>query len=191
MYQSRRSLNIPPRATPLEFCFQIPPFQGENLFKRPIIGQFQVIKCPHPGKLFSSCLCKHGLIDNPLTCQRWCKWFLNTFKYRAKLVQAFAFQPVRRESGIFRFECIKACLRHRHDLSRLVESERHDVNETEASDQISHPLWVVIKFPAPGKTKFIKFPPSRAEKDIKCLGYARGDVWASIWRLVHNSAHLH
>ena len=37
-------------------------------------------------------------------------------------MQAFAFQPVRHESGIFRFECIKACLRH--DLSRHVESAR-------------------------------------------------------------------
>ena len=33
-------------------------------------------------------------------------------------MQAFAFQPVRHESGIFRFECMKACLRH--DLSRHV-----------------------------------------------------------------------
>ena len=32
----------------------------------------------------------------------------------------------------------------------------------------------MIKCPAPGKTKFIKFPPSRAEKDVKCLGYTRG-----------------
>ena len=47
-------------------------------------------------------------------------WFLNTFKYRVKLVQAFALQPVRHESGIFRFECIKACLHH--DLSRHVDS---------------------------------------------------------------------
>ena len=53
------------------------------------------------------------------------QWFLNTFKYRAKLVQAFAFQPVRHESGIFRFECIKACLRH--DLSRQVESARRNM----------------------------------------------------------------
>ena len=45
---------------------------------------------------------------------------MNTFKYIAKLVQAFAFQPVRQESGIFHFECIKACLRH--GLSRHVES---------------------------------------------------------------------
>ena len=35
-------------------------------------------------------------------------------------------------------------------------------------------MFVVIKFPAPGKTKFIKFPPSRAGKDVKCPGYARG-----------------
>ena len=40
---------------------------------------------------------------------------------------------------------------------------------------------------APGKTKLIKFPPSRAGKDVKCPGYARGDVEASIW-LIHNSS---
>ena len=28
--------------------------------------------------------------------------------------------------------------------------------------------------PRPGKTKFIKFPPSRAGEDVKCPGYARG-----------------
>ena len=31
--------------------------------------------------------------------------------------------------------------------------------------------------PAPGKTKLIKFPPSRAGKDVKCPGYARGGCW--------------
>ena len=41
------------------------------------------------------------------------------------------------------------------------------------------------QMPAPGKTKLIKFPPSRAGKDVKCPGYARvGDVEASIW-LIH------
>ena len=30
------------------------------------------------------------------------------------------------------------------------------------------------QMPAPGKTKLIKFPPSRAGKDVKCPGYARG-----------------
>ena len=40
-------------------------------------------------------------------------------------MQAFAFQPVRHESGIFRFECTKACLRH--DLSRQVESARRNM----------------------------------------------------------------
>ena len=79
-------------------------------------------------------------------------------------MQAFAFQPVRHELGIFRFQYIKACLHH--DLSRHVE----------ASDQIPHPQRVVMKCPATGKTKFIKFPPSRAGKDVKCQGYARGDV---------------
>ena len=36
---------------------------------------------------------------------------LEYLQIRNKLVQAFAFQPVRHESGIFRFECMKACLR--------------------------------------------------------------------------------
>ena len=41
------------------------------------------------------------------------------------------------------------------------------------------------QMPAPGKTKLIKFPPSRAGKDVKCPGYARGGgVEASIW-LIH------
>ena len=44
------------------------------------------------------------------------------------------------------------------------------------SNQIPHPLWVVIKGPAPGKTKFIKFPPFRVGEDVKYLWYARGDV---------------
>ena len=54
-------------------------------------------------------------------------------------------------------------------ISRHVD-QRDSKDEIEASDQIPHPLWVVIKFPAPGKTKFIKFPPSRAGKDVKCPG---------------------
>ena len=37
-------------------------------------------------------------------------------------MRAFAFQLVRHESGIVRFECMKACLRH--DLPRHVESAR-------------------------------------------------------------------
>ena len=46
---------------------------------------------------------------------------LEFLQIQSKLAQAFAFQPVRHESGIFRFECIKACLRH--DLSGHVESQ--------------------------------------------------------------------
>ena len=48
-------------------------------------------------------------------------------------------------------------------------------NMKSRSDQTPHPLWVVIKCSAPGKTKFIKFPPSRAGKYVKCPGYARGE----------------
>ena len=48
-----------------------------------------------------------------------------------------------------------------------------------------HPLWVVIKCPAPGKTKFIKFPPSRGRKRRQMPGVCPGeDGLASIW-LVH------
>ena len=51
-------------------------------------------------------------------------------------MQAFAFQPVHHESGIFPFECIKACLNH--DLSPHVESGWHNMK-----------LKLVIKFPTP------------------------------------------
>ena len=53
-----------------------------------------------------------------------------------KLLQAFAFQQVRHESGIFRFACIKACLRH--ELSRHVESARRNMKSK-----------LAIKFPTP------------------------------------------
>ena len=43
--------------------------------------------------------------------------FGSPFKYRVRLVQAFSFQPVRHESGIFRYECIKICLRHDFGIS--------------------------------------------------------------------------
>ena len=86
---------------------------------------------------------------------------------------AFGFQPIRHKYAIFSFEFIKVwrLSRLRHDLSTHLESAR-----IEASDQIAHPLRVVIKF-----------PPSRAGKGVKYPGYARGvDVEASIW-LVHKS----
>ena len=51
-------------------------------------------------------------------------------------MQAFAFQPVRHESSIVRFECIKACLHH--DLSRHVESARRNMKSK-----------LAIKFPTP------------------------------------------
>ena len=59
MYQSNLSLNIPPGQPPGHLNFwkifgKFPPPEDEKLFKCPIIGPFQVIKCPTPGKLFSS-----------------------------------------------------------------------------------------------------------------------------------------
>ena len=51
-----------------KFLFKFPPPEAEKLFKCPIIGLFQVIKCPHPRETFrelllcsGSCVCKHGL----------------------------------------------------------------------------------------------------------------------------------
>ena len=55
MYQSNRSLNIPPpRAFEFleNFFSNSPPPEAEKLFKCPIIGPFHVIKCPHPRETF-------------------------------------------------------------------------------------------------------------------------------------------
>ena len=46
---------------------------------------------------------------------------LEYLQIQSKACATFAFQPVRHESGIFRFERIKACLRH--DLSRNMKSK--------------------------------------------------------------------
>ena len=57
MYQSNRSFNIPP-GQPLghlnfwKIFGKFPPPEAEKLFKCPIIGPFQVIKCPHPRETF-------------------------------------------------------------------------------------------------------------------------------------------
>ena len=37
-----------------KLLFKFSPPEAEKLFKCPIIGPFQVIKCPHPGKLCGS-----------------------------------------------------------------------------------------------------------------------------------------
>ena len=179
-FQSNRSLNIPPGQPPghLNFCSNSP-LPRLKLFKCPIIGPFQVIGCPHPQETFSFYYAPEAVyvnmssMENTLTCQRYYKWFLNTFTYRTKLVQAFAFQPLRHESGIFRFECIKACLCH--DLSSQVESARHNM-KSRLEIKFPTALRVVIKCLAPGKTKLIKFPSSGAVKDVKCPGYVLGDA---------------
>ena len=49
-------------------------------------------------------------------------------------MQAFVFQPVGHDA-IFRFECIKACLRH--DLSRYVD-QRKLQHKIEGSEQIPY-----------------------------------------------------
>ena len=163
-----------------------------NIFSCRRGGAFSAISCP---TWWGICRFSHAIKTNRgigvysdrcimlrKLCQRQYKWFLNTFKYRAKLVQAFAFQLVRQESGIFRFQCMKACLRH--DLSCHVESARL----VTASDQISQPLWVVIKCPAPGKTKLSNSLPLGQEKTSNARGMpgggTGGDVEASNW-LIH------
>ena len=78
------------------------------------------------------------------------------------------FQPILYESVIFSFEFIKVCLA-----------------VSAWNNQIPHPLWVVIKCPAPGQTKFIKFLPPGQEKASNAGGMGGGgDVKASI-SLVH------
>ena len=56
---------------------QIPPPEAKKQSKCPIISPFQLFKCLHPWETFQylllcsgSCVCKHGLIDNTLTCQK-------------------------------------------------------------------------------------------------------------------------
>ena len=74
-------------------------------------------------------------------------------------MQAFAFQSVRHESGIFRFECIKAFLRH--GLSRHVE------HEIEASDRIPYPLWWGIKCLPRGRLSLSNsLPPSSKRRQM-------------------------
>ena len=76
-------------------------------------------------------------------------------------MQAFAFQPVLHEPGIFRYECIKICL-------------RHDLYEIEASDQIPHPLWVVIKCPSPGRLSSSNSLPLGQENTSNARGMPGG-----------------
>ena len=58
IYQSNRILNIPLSRQPLghlnfgKCLVKFTPPEAEKLFKCPIIGPFQVIKCPHPRETF-------------------------------------------------------------------------------------------------------------------------------------------
>ena len=80
-------------------------------------------------------------------------------------MQAFAFQPVHHESGFFRFEWIKACLRH--DLSPHVETA-----QLVASDQIPHPLNLVPRvfslLRSRERTLGTRLPPTMNSPVIKC-----------------------
>ena len=54
----KSKLQHPPPGNPqafvlfAKFLFKFPPPEAEKLFKCPIIGPFQVIKCPHPREPF-------------------------------------------------------------------------------------------------------------------------------------------
>ena len=87
-----------------------------------------------------------------------------------------AFQPVRHESGIFRFECMKACLGH--DLS-LVESARL-VKRNRDWRSNSPPPRSSDQMPAPGKTKLIKqsLPPGQEK-----MSNARGKPGEGMFKL--------
>ena len=75
---------FPPRpgATPRHLIFvqilvQIPPSRGRKAVQMPHQRSIPGDQMPPPRKLFGSfyyapgsCVCKHGLIDNTLTCQR-------------------------------------------------------------------------------------------------------------------------
>ena len=77
----KSNLKQPPGQPPGHLNFwkifgKFPPPEAKKLFKCPIIGPFQVIKCPHPRETFQwlllrsgSCVCKHDSIDNTLTCE--------------------------------------------------------------------------------------------------------------------------
>ena len=78
MYQSNRSLNIPLGQPPCicifgKFLFKFPPPEAVKLFKCPILGPFQVIKCPHPRETFQKLLLCSGSCEceqNTLTRRR-------------------------------------------------------------------------------------------------------------------------
>ena len=55
------------------------------------------------------------------------------------------------------------------DIHQPTWNQCEPYHDIEASDQIPNPLWLVIKFPT-----------FRARKGVKCPGFARGDVKASI-----------
>ena len=115
MYQSNRSINI-------QIFVQMPPSLGQKAVQMPPpLGKF-------PDYCFNFsvasvmlprlCKLKRFIRQHMFIYYRY-KSFLNTFKYRTQLVQAFGFQPIHNEYAIF---SIKVCLRH--DLSTHAQSAR-------------------------------------------------------------------
>ena len=91
------------------------------------------------------------------------KLSLNIFKYGAKLVSAFGFQPLCHEYAIFSFELINNCLRRLREISVTRNTK-------------SRP---VIKLPTPYECWSNALPPGQ-EKASNARGMPGGDVQASI-----------
>ena len=131
------------------------------------MSPFQVIKCPPPpGKLFSSfCYALEAVYVNMVNRQH------SYMPKMTKTIQLMVLEYLQTQSKASASRCFSASLpwigylllwMHQglsppwFTTPRGISAMWHEI---EASVQISHPLWVVIKCPAPGKIKFIKFLP--------------------------------
>ena len=137
IYVSVKSkLQHPPGATPGHLNFwkifvQIPSSRGRKAVQMPHHRSIPDDQTPTPGKLFGSFYYApeavyvnlRGSIDRETPLLH-AKDNVNG-SWIPSLVQAFAFQPVRHESGIVRFECMKACLRHNFITPRGISATRN------------------------------------------------------------------
>ena len=85
-------------------------------------------------------------------------------------MQAFVFQPVRLESGIFRFESIMACLHH--DLSRHVESAQLMESKIAIKSPTAYEQW--SNAPSRGGLSSSNSLPPRQQKTSNARGMPGG-----------------
>ena len=131
MYQSNRSLNMPPGHLNFWKIFvQISPSWGRKAVQMPHYYCYRSISgdqmSPPPGNFSVASIVLRKLC-------RW-TWFNRQHSYMSKIIQmvleylqiqskacaSLWFSASPHESDIFSFECIKACLRH--DLSRGISA---------------------------------------------------------------------